>query len=149
MAQGFAAELVGVLDGTLNPSAKADCRKQGGTVRVYKATLDLASATVAKANGDTNVLCRIPRGEGFLFGILNPAVGLGGVATVAIGNATTPAKYRAAAIQNTAEAKELFGLSTAMDDDPLAAYEDVIMTNGAAALPGAGIIEVLIFTCGR
>jgi hypothetical protein len=43
----------------------------------------------------------------------------------------------------------VFGLSTAMDDDPLAAYEDVIMTNGAANLPGAGIIEVLIFTTGR
>jgi hypothetical protein len=95
------------------------------------------------------VLCRIPQGEKFLFGILNPSVGLGAAATVAIGPAGTPGKYRAAAIQNTAEAKEIFGLSSAMDDAPLGAYEDVLMTIAAAALPGAGIINVLIFTAGR
>jgi hypothetical protein len=149
MAQGYAAEVIGVLDGTLNPAGKTDARVSGGRVRCYRATLDLALATTAKNNGDTNVLCRIPRGQGFMFGILNPSVGLGAAATVAIGNATTPGKYRAAAIQNTAEAKEIFGLSTAQDDAPLADYEDVIMTNGVANLPGAGVIEALIFTTGR
>jgi hypothetical protein len=149
MAQGFSSELLGVLDGTQNPPAKFDGRVHGGRVRVRKCTLDLSLATTAKNAGDTNVLCRIPQGEAFLFGILNPSVGLGAAATVAIGNATTAGKYRAAAIQNTAEAKEVFGLSTAMDDAPLGAYEDVLMTIAAAALPGAGIINVLIFTTGR
>jgi hypothetical protein len=91
MAQGFAAEVVGVLDGTLNPRRRPIAASRAEPCACYKATLDLALANVAKNNGDTNVLCRIPRGEGFLFGILNPSVGLGGVATVAIGNATTPA----------------------------------------------------------
>lgn len=149
MAQGFAAEVTGVLDGTLTPPGKLDGRISGGRVRMRRATLDLSLAGVAKNSGDTNVLCRIPAGEAFLFGILNPSVGLGAAATVAIGNATTAGKYRAAAIQNTAEAKELFGLASAMDDAPLAAYEDVLMTIAAAALPGAGIISVLIFTTGR
>jgi hypothetical protein len=149
MAQGFAAELVGVLDGTLNPASKSDARVTGGRVRCHRATLDLALAAVAKNNGDTNVIARIPRGQAVMFGILNPSVGLGGAATVAIGNATTAGKYRAAAIQNTAEAKEIFGLSTAMDDPPLTDYEDVLMTIGAANLPGAGVIEILLFTTGR
>jgi hypothetical protein len=149
MAQGFAAEVTGVLDGTLNPPARVDGRIVGGRVRMRRATLDLSLANVAKNIGDTNVLCRIPAGEAFLFGILNPSVGLGAAATVAIGNATTAGKYRAAAIQNTAEAKEMFGLSSAMDDVPLAAYEDVLLTVAAAALPGAGIVNVLIFTTGR
>lgn len=149
MATGYASEVIGVLDGTLNPPAKFDGRVQGGRVRVRKCTLDLSLATTKGANGDTNVLCRIPAGEAFLYGILNPSVALGAAATVAIGNSTTAGKYRAAAIQNTAEAKEIFGLSTAMDDAPLGAYEDVILTVGAAALPGVGIINVLIFTTGR
>lgn len=149
MAQGFSAETIGVLDGTLNPPAKLDGRISGGRVRMRQVTLDLAAATTAKNIGDTNVLCRIPAGEKFLFGILNPSVGLGGVATIAIGNATTAGKYRAAAIQNTAEAKEIFGLQSAMGAAPLAAFEDVLMTIAAAALPGAGVISILIFTTGR
>lgn len=149
MAQGYAMELIGVLDGTLSPPAKADGRKQGGTLRCYQYTLDLAAATTAKNIGDTNLLARLPRGERFLSGMLNPSVGLGAAATIAIGIAGTPAKYRAAAIQNTAEARESFGLSTALDDEPLLASEDVIMTIGVAALPGAGIITGHILTFGR
>jgi hypothetical protein len=149
MAQGFSAQLVGVLDGTLKPDAKADGTVHGGRVRCFEFTLDLAAATTKLASGDTNVLVRIPRGQKFLFGMLNPSVGLGGTATIAIGNSTTAGKYRAAAIANTAEAREIFGLSAAMDDPVLTAFEDVLLTIAAAALPSVGIIEGFILTTGR
>jgi hypothetical protein len=62
-------------------------------------------------------------------------------ATIAIGNATTAGKYTsAAAIQNTRRGRKCSACD-GEDDAPLAAYEDVIMTIGAAALPGAGIVE--------
>jgi hypothetical protein len=148
MAQGFAAEVVGVLDATLNPAGKLDARVSGGRVRRRRAVLDLSLATVAKNSGDTNLLCRIPRGEAFAFGIVNADATMGATATIAIGNATTAGKYRAAAIF-TAAAPTLFGPAGVEDDAPLTDYEDVIMTIAAANLPGAGILVIDIFTSGR
>lgn len=149
MAQGYAAELIGVLDGTLNPAAKADGRLQGGTVRTYRAVLDMALATTAKNIADTNLIARIPRGEAVIGGQINASVTMGAAATIAIGNAAAPAKYRAAAVFTTPDAPTAFGIATAVDDAPLQAFEDVIMTIAAAALPGAGILVITLFTLGR
>jgi hypothetical protein len=60
MAQGFASEVIGVLDGTLNPPAKLDGRVQGGRVRIREATLDLSLATTAK-NAATPTCCAASR----------------------------------------------------------------------------------------
>lgn len=148
MAQGYAAELVGVLDGTLNPAAKANGQVVGAKVRRYRAVLDLAAATVAKNVGDTNVLCRIPAGEAFYVGVINSSVSLG-TSTISIGNAATPAKHRAAAVHTATDTPTPFGKASAADDAPLAAYEDVILTIATAALPGAGIVVIDILTSGR
>jgi hypothetical protein len=148
MAQGYSAETLGVLDGTLNPAAKTDGRLEGARMRSYRAVLDLSQATVAKNNGDTNVLCRLPRGQRVIKGIITSSVSLA-TATVAIGNAGTPGKYRAAAVFTATDTPTAFGVATSLDDAPLTAFEDVIMTIGTAALPGAGIVVIELLTSGR
>jgi hypothetical protein len=148
MAQGFAAELVGVLDSTLNPAGKSDARVAGARVRTHRATLDLSLAAVAKVNGDTNVLARIPRGHRVIGGIINSTVTLGS-STVAIGISGTAAKYKAAAVFTATDTPTLFGKAGAQDDPPLTDYEDVLLTVGAADLPGTGIVVIDILTSGR
>lgn len=148
MAQGFAAELVGVLDGTLNPPAKRDGRVANARLRIHRATLDLSLASVAKVNGDTNVLARIPRGQVVVAAILNSTVTLGAT-TVAIGIAGTAAKYKNAAVFTTPDTPTLCMNAAAQDDAPLTDYEDVIMTFAAANAPGAGIIVVDLLVSGR
>jgi hypothetical protein len=142
MAQGFAKAAVGVLDGTLNPPAKFDGRIVGAKLRSCEAILDLAQATVAKNNGDTNVLFRFPAGAKPIAFVLNTSADLGAAATIALGNATTAAKYMAAATFRTPNVPAVIMLASAADDDPLAAFEDVLLTIGAANLPGAGVLMI-------
>lgn len=148
MAEGVSAEFTGVLDGSLLPAAKADGRSINAKVRAFVATLDLSLAAVKKASGDTNVCFRVPRGYRFLYGLLNASATMGATATIAIGVSGTPAKFRAAAIF-TAAAPTLFGVSTAADDAPLSADEDVIITIAAADLPASGVLVVQMFYSAR
>lgn len=150
MAQGYSAEATGVFDGSTIPAGMSDGRHQGGRVRAYVATFDLSLAAVKKANGDTNVCFRLPAGCKPLYGYSLGSATMGANATVAIGNADTPGKYRAAATHTTANAPQFFMLSSALDDAPLAADEDVIITVGHAdGLPGAGIFQVVMFASAR
>jgi hypothetical protein len=142
MAQGFSAETLGVLDGTV-PPAKADGRVNGANLAVFQATFDLSLTTVKGASGDTNVCFRLPRGFKPMFLALNASATMGATATIAVGNSTTAGKYRAAAVF-TAAALTWSMLSTASDDAPLTADEDVLITIAAAALPGAGILQVFM-----
>lgn len=148
MAQGYAIEVVGVLDGTVNPASKSDARVTGGRKRGHRFTLDLALATVAKVNGDTNVLARIPRGQVVTGITFNSTVTLGAT-TVAIGNATTANKYKNAAVFTTPDTPTGYMNAAAQDDTPLTDYEDVILTFGAANAPGAGVIVGEVHTLGR
>jgi hypothetical protein len=144
MATGYALEQVGVLDGTKNPPALADGRVVGGRMLLFQATFDLSKTTVAKNNGDNNV-CFVCPGDchpvAFMF--LASAT-MGAAATIAVGNATTPAKYKGAATFTTPDTPTWFMLSSAADDPPLSDPETVIMTIGAAALPGAGILQIFM-----
>lgn len=149
MATGYAAEAVGVLDSTLTPAGKLDGRVVGGKLRRRRAVLDLSLATVAKNSGDINVLTRIPCGEAFAFGVLTASATMGATATIAIGVSGTAGKYRAAAVFTAVDTPTMFGPAATVDDAPLTAYEDVILTIAAAALPGAGILVVDIYTSGR
>lgn len=141
MAQGYAAELVGVLDSTLTVPSMADGRVVGGRLRVHQATLDLSLAAVKKANGDTNVLFKLPAGSKPLYFITNASATMGAAATIAVGTAASAAKYRAAAVHTAVDTPAMFMKSSAADDDPLSAEETVIMTIGTADLPGAGIFQ--------
>lgn len=136
MPQTYATEVAGL--GT-TPTTNSNGAVQGGRVRRFRATITLAS----QADGDTVVLAQVPAGYAFAYGILNASATLGS-STIAIGVAGTAAKYRAAAVF-TAAAPTLFGLSTAVDDAPLAAGETVILTNTTAALPSSGTLIVDLY----
>lgn len=145
MAKGYAAEQVGVLDGTKNPASLADGRVVDGRILMYQATFDMSKATVAKNSGDTNVCFVIPGDCKPVLGWLIASATMGATATIAVGNdAGAPAKYRAAAVFTAPDVPTPFMLSSASDDDPLANPETVIITIGAAALPGAGILQVFM-----
>lgn len=149
MAQGYSYELEGVSDGSLIPPKLLDGRLAGGRVRGYLATFDLSRAANKKVNGDTNVCFTIKKGEKpFMLGT-SGSVTMGATSTIAIGNATTAGKYRAAAVHTATTGLALSMLSTALDDDPLTADEEVLITIGAADLPASGIFQVLILTLGR
>lgn len=140
MARTYANEVAGL--GT-SPTTKQDGGIQGGRLRRFRASFTMA----AQASGDDILLAKVPAGYRFAFGIINASATMGASATVAIGIAGNTGKYRAAATF-TAAAPTLFGVSTATDDDALAAAEDVLLTIAVAALPGSGTAVVDLYFSG-
>lgn len=107
-----------------------------GKVKAYQATITLA----AQAADDTIVIAKARQGEKFIVGFLTASATLGASATIAIGNATTAGKYRAAATFTAVDTPTTFGKNGAMaalEDD-----EEIIITVGTAALPGSGTLKV-------
>jgi hypothetical protein len=109
----------------------------GGRLRRLRGVITLAS----QADGDVIVLGKLPAGAVFAYGVLNASATLGASATIAVG---TAGKYRAAAVF-TAAAPTLFGTSTSVDDAPLTAEEEVMVTVGTAALPSSGTLIVDLY----
>lgn len=110
-------------------------------VHVHRNVITLASQPTT----DTQLLARLPAGTLPLAIMILSSVSLGS-STIAIGNATTPAKYKAAATFTAVDTPTLFMLTTAGDDAPLTVDEEVLMTVAAAALPASGILVTYIFT---
>ena len=137
MANTYANEVAGL--GT-SPTTKLDGGVHGGRIRRFRASFTMA----AQASGDTITLAVVPAGYRFAYGIINASATMGGTATVAIGTASSSGKYRAAAVF-TAAAPTLFGVNTAADDDALTDAETVILTVGAASLPGSGTAYVDLY----
>lgn len=121
------------------PATKVSGAAVGGRLRRLRATITLAS----QADGDVVVLGKLPAGSIFAYGVLNASATLGS-STIAVGISGTAAKYRAAAVF-TAAAPTLFGTSTSVDDSPLSAEEEVILTNTTAALPSSGTLIVDLY----
>lgn len=109
-----------------------------GAVRACVERVTLASQPAA----DTIVVGRIPKGAKPLGFILSSSVSLGGTATIAIGTAAAPAKYRAAAVFTAVDTPTLVGIATALHA-ALAADEDILITIAAAALPASGALNIL------
>lgn len=149
MAKGYPAALLGVIDGSKVPEIKADGRIYGARLRIYEAKYDLSLASVKKANGDTNVVAQIPANEKVVAFLILASATMGASATIAIGTASVPEKYRTAATFTTANVPTLAMLSSAADDAPLSAEEEIIFTVGTADLPGAGILQIWAITSGR
>lgn len=129
MAETYSAETNGQLD-TSGRSAIDP--------HVYGANLERMRATIpydGQANGDTVVLGELPPGAVFAFGIINASATAGAAATIAIGVAGTPAKFRTAAVFTTADTPTLFGNAAPVAADPVNTKQRVIATIGAAALP--------------
>jgi len=121
------------------PATKVSGAAVGGRLRRLRAVITLAS----QADGDVVVLGKLPAGSIFAYGVLNASATLGS-STIAVGISGTAAKYRAAAVF-TAAAPTLFGTSTSVDDSPLSAEEEVILTNTTAALPSSGTLIVDLY----
>jgi hypothetical protein len=111
----------------------------GGRVRRLRGVITLAS----QADGDVIVLGKLPAGAVFAYGVLNASATLG-TATIAIGTSGTVGKYRADAVF-TAAAPTIFGTSTSVDDSPLTAEEEVVVTVDTAALPSSGTLIVDLY----
>ncbi|PWR24980.1 hypothetical protein [Zavarzinia aquatilis] len=108
----------------------------GGKVRAHTAIVTLAG----QASGDTIVLGRLPPGDAFLGGIITSSVSLG-TSTLAIGDAATAAKFRAAAVFTAVDTPTLFGKAAAVGVRQTVDGE-LLATVGAAALPGAGTLAI-------
>lgn len=137
MAETFANEISGV---DAVPSTKSNGGLQGGRLRRFRASVTLASQAIA----DTIVLADVPVGYAFSHGILNTDTSLG-TSTLAIGNATTAGKFRAAAVFTATNSPTFFGVNAAVAADPPKATERVIATVAAAALPAAGTLVVDLY----
>lgn len=122
----------------------------GGRKRLWRASINLDAPKLSSTqNGtvittaDTVLLARIPAGMRFVVGRITSSISLG-TSTIAIGNATTPGKYRAAAVHTAVDTPTLFGTATVMDDAASGADEDVILTVATANLPNtAGAVLVI------
>lgn len=148
MAQGYAKEQVGVLDGT-NPPLKRSGVFEHAAVRRFRASFNLADTTNHRtSNGDTNFCIRKPPGTAFAYGVVTSSVSLG-ASTIAVGPAGTPGKYRAAAVVTAVDTPTLFGTAATIGEDTTISAEDILMTIGGANLPGAGTLVIDFFLSQR
>lgn len=132
----------GLQMGRLRNTAPVDLPMAGdvhGRVRCFNEKVTLAS----QPTSDIVEVARLPKGARVLYGILASTVSLGS-ATLAVGIAGTPAKYRAAATFTAIDTPTLFGLA-ANTGEALANEEIVILTIAAAALPASGTLRVMLF----
>lgn len=117
--------------------------------RQFRAVLDLANADVKGASGDTNLITRLPVGVVVDHIRVVSSVSLT-TSTLAFGTAASASKYGAAAAYGTTpNAAQDYFAATVMDDEPLTATEDVVMTIGTANLPSSGIVIVDVFVTAR
>jgi hypothetical protein len=112
----------------------------GGRLRRFRSHVTLASQPTT----DDILLARVPAGAAFAFGVITTDTSLG-TSTVAVGITGTTGKYRAAAVFTSVNTPTLFGLATAIDNVPLAAPEDVLLTIATAALPASGNLVVDLY----
>ncbi len=138
MAQFYSRETAGVLD-TQGPT-RALSQNYRSKLKRIRASLVLAGQAIA----DTIVLGELPVGAVFSHGMINSTVSLG-AATLSIGTAAAPASHRAAAASTTPETPTLFGTVAQQSAVPAAVTTRLIATIAAAALPGAGTLEIDIF----
>lgn len=113
----------------------------GGRKRLWRASINLDAPKLSSSqNGasittaDTVLLARIPAGMRFVGGRITSSISLG-TSTISVGNAGTPAKYRAAAVHTAVDTPTAFGKASAMAAAASGADEDVILTVATADLP--------------
>lgn len=126
----------------------------GGRMRSYRATIPLDAPKLSPTqNGasittaDTVSLCKVPAGMRFLKGTLTSSVSLG-TSTIAVGNASDAAKYKAAAVFTAVDTPTDFGKAAAMALPAAGGDEEVLLTVAEATLPttaGAKLIVDMIF----
>jgi hypothetical protein len=111
--------------------------QQEGKVKTLLNVFDLSLQAVVTV-ADVLVIGKALRGWSYKNGLFVADATMGATATLAVGNATTPGKYRTAAVFTAVNTPTVFGASAAGAFDPLAADEEIIVTIAAASLPAAG-----------
>lgn len=119
------------------PARRVDGSVWTARLRRFRATITLGG----QASGDDVVLFRVPAGSVFAHGVLNTSASLG-TSTVAIGVGGTTNKYKNAATFTAANTPTLFGKTAEVSGAALTSETDVLLTIGAAALPGSGTLVV-------
>lgn len=133
MAQYYAAQQVGVSDGTTIPAGKADGRIVGAKLSSIMAAKVAAQAWLA---GDTIVLGTLRAGDSLKRVWLTSDTSFG-AATVSIGTAAAPTKYVNAKTMTVVDIPTLLGVrGTAADDGAIAADEIIIATLAVAGVAG-------------
>jgi hypothetical protein len=122
----------------------------GAKPHIWTERITLAS----QASGANIPIARLPYGSIPLDIVVNSSVSLG-TSTVAIGDMNNTARFKAAATATAVDtptsvlnsASVGVALTTCYDTTGTAstAYEDVVMTIAAAALPGAGTLCVTVY----
>ena len=141
MANRFAIQQVGVLDGTAYPAKKLDGAQVGAKER---RTL-CSKQVLADAVGDTVTLCTIPAGAIVRQVNINSDTSLG-TSTIAIGTVATPAKYVAATTFTTPlNVPTAIGPKASVPAAGALLTDDVlIMSVGVAALPAGAVVHIEI-----
>ena len=114
---------------------------------VYQARLKRLRASFTYASqttSDTLVIGNLPAGATVAYGVLNADTSSGST-TLAIGNAGTPAKYKAAAAFTSTDTPTPFGKCAPVIAAPLTAEEQVIITLAGATAPSSGNLVVDLY----
>ena len=122
---------------TATPVVKAASAGYSARMQRFRASITLATQTTA----DTIVVAVVPAGYSFAFGVLTTDTSLG-TSTISIGNTSTPALYRAAAVFTTTDTPTFFGKAAAIVQATLAADQTIFITIATASLPAAGQLVV-------
>jgi len=144
MASYLSNELAGTTDGKTSAPVAANLRQRGvvtnARLKRFRSTITLN----AQAAGDVIQLATLPNGGVFAFGsiITNTSTG---TATLAIGTAASPGKYRAAAAVTAAETLSVFATTATQSADVYAVDEIVYATVGTAALPATGTLVIDLY----
>lgn len=139
MANRYALQQVGVIDGTVAPPTKYDGSQVGAKVR----RILCSKAVLADAIADTVTLCKVPAGARVTSIRINTDTSLS-TSTIAIGIAGTVEKYVVARTFTTPlDAWTSIGpKASVVNAAALTADETLIMTVAALALPVAAIMHI-------
>lgn len=140
MATKYAAEQVGVSDGTAIPADKADARVVNAQKRVIRAT---KVAGESWDSGDTVILGEKKPGE-TVIGVHVIADASLSTAEIDVGIAGTVNKYVDGATVTTANVPVAIGPRAVAADDAPGAGEQLIATIGVANIAAARTVVVLI-----
>lgn len=129
------------------PVIKAAAPEYAGTVKIFQATINLATVNggAAVTTTDDIAIADVPAGYKFLYGIISSSVTLGST-TVAIGTGPVRGAYRAAAVFTAVDTPTLFGVAiTGGASATLTATTRIFLTPAAANMPTSGTVNVQLF----
>lgn len=141
MAKGYGSIARNLLNGT-DALARAPGWFWNADKRIFRQVLDLSDASVAKVDGDTNVLFIKPRGT--IVGKIEVLASVSlTTSQLSFGTEAAPAKYGALkAYGTTANALVTWAVATTLDDDLTTEQETIVMTTDIADLPSSGIVII-------